>query len=84
MGNQWVTSQAPGSPRNRDLLYFTVLQVGTASWGASANSPPTHPSPPTPPPPTPTPAPRPCRSTCAAWSLASRRLLGLVLDWWVE
>lgn len=25
LGNQWVTSQAPGNPRNQDLLYWTVL-----------------------------------------------------------
>lgn len=25
MGNQWVTSTAPGRPRNNDLLYFDVL-----------------------------------------------------------
>ncbi len=29
IGNQWVTSQLPGSPRNRDLLYFTVLQFNS-------------------------------------------------------
>ena len=26
MGNQWVTSQAPGRPRNSDLLYFWPLE----------------------------------------------------------
>jgi hypothetical protein len=26
LGNQWVTSQLPGNPRNSDLLYWTVLQ----------------------------------------------------------
>jgi hypothetical protein len=26
IGNQWVTSQAPGAPRNKDLLFFAVLQ----------------------------------------------------------
>lgn len=25
LGNQWVTSQFPGAPRNHDLLYFTTL-----------------------------------------------------------
>jgi len=25
VGNQWVTSQSPGNPRNNDLLFFTVL-----------------------------------------------------------
>ena len=25
VGNQWVTSQAPGAPRNRDLLFFALL-----------------------------------------------------------
>jgi len=25
MGNQWITSQFPGAPRNHDLLYFTPL-----------------------------------------------------------
>ena len=26
LGNQWVTSDLPGRPRNHDLLYWTVLQ----------------------------------------------------------
>lgn len=26
LGNQWVSSQLPGNPRNSDLLYWTVLQ----------------------------------------------------------
>lgn len=26
MGNQWVTSKAPGQPRNSDLLYFWPLE----------------------------------------------------------
>jgi hypothetical protein len=26
LGNQWVTSKAPGTPRNNDLLYWAVLQ----------------------------------------------------------
>jgi hypothetical protein len=25
VGNQWVTSQAPGAPRNKDLLFFALL-----------------------------------------------------------
>jgi hypothetical protein len=25
IGNQWVTSQAPGAPRNKDLLFFALL-----------------------------------------------------------
>ena len=26
VGNQWVTSQAPGAPRNKDLLFFALLK----------------------------------------------------------
>jgi hypothetical protein len=26
LGNQWVTSQQPGNPRNHDLLYWSIIQ----------------------------------------------------------
>jgi hypothetical protein len=30
LGNQWVSSTAPGNPRNNDLLYWSVLQFDAA------------------------------------------------------
>jgi len=29
LGNQWVTAQEPGNPRNKDLLYWDILNFNS-------------------------------------------------------